>query len=208
MPRAFCIYLLASTAMAQIQPAPSAAASSGAGGTCGTGSIEGIVSDATSHAPLRKVQVTLTGAIAVALNAVTDAGGRFAFRELAAGSYWLGAWKPGYNPPQAIFAAEAQSAGVVLGDGEQRKGIEIALLPGGAIGGCAVTAVHPAYEQTRRNLSGVAGGTATNDKGEYRIDNLAPGRYHVFAHCRVALPAAHPLLPRGDPRTPHETYLP
>src|ERR1035438_3177825 len=52
------------------------------------------------------------------------------------------------------------------------------------------------------------GGTATNDKGEYRIDNLAPGRYHVFAHCRVALPAAHPLLPRGDPRTPHETYLP
>src|ERR1035441_2538225 len=127
MPRAFCIYLLASTAMAQIQPAPPAAASSGAGGTGGTGSIEGIVSDATSHAPLRKVQVTLTGAIAVALNAVTDAGGRFAFRELAAGSYWLGAWKPGYNPPQAIFAAEAQSAGVVLGDGEQRKDIEIAI---------------------------------------------------------------------------------
>src|ERR1035441_7145454 len=91
MPRAFCIYLLASTAMAQIQPAH------GAGGTGGTGSIEGIVSDATSHAPLRKVQVTLTGAIAVALNAVTDAGGRFAFRELAAGSYWLGAWKPGYQ---------------------------------------------------------------------------------------------------------------
>ena len=219
MPRAFCIYLLASTAMAQIQPAPPAAASSGAGGTGGTGSIEGIVSDATSHAPLRKVQVTLNGAIAVALNAVTDAGGRFAFRELAAGSYWLGAWKPGYNPPQAIFAAEAQSAGVVLGDGEQRKVIEIALLPGGAIGGrvvneegvpvrgCAVTAVQPAYEQNRRNLMGV-GGTATNDKGEYRIDNLAPGRYHVFAHCRVALPAAHPLLPRGDPRTPHETYLP
>src|ERR1017187_2570341 len=219
MPRAFCIYLLASTAMAQIQPAPPAAASSGAGGTGGTGSIEGIVSDATSHAPLRKVQVTLNGAIAVALNAVTDAGGRFAFRELAAGSYGLGAWKPGYSPPQAIFAAEAQSAGVVLGDGEQRKGIEIALLPGGAIGGrvvneegvpvrgCTVNAVQPAYEQNRRNLMGV-GGTATNDKGEYRIDNLAPGRYHVFAHCRVALPAAHPLLPRGDPRTPHETYLP
>src|ERR1017187_1629110 len=138
MPRAFCIYLLASTAMAQIQPAPPAAASSGAGGTGGTGSIEGIVSDATSHAPLRKVQVTLTGAIAAALNAVTDAGGRFAFRELAAGSYWLGAWKPGYNPPQAIFAAEAQSTGFVLGDGEQRKGIEIALLPGGAIGGRVV----------------------------------------------------------------------
>src|ERR1035438_8067423 len=107
MPRAFCIYLLASTAMAQIQPAPSAAASSGAGGTGGTGSIEGIVSDATSHAPLRKVQVTLTGAIAVALNAVTDAGGRFAFRELAAGSYW-------------VLPRSAKRNRIAVGIGEQR----------------------------------------------------------------------------------------
>src|ERR1035438_7341428 len=116
MPRAFCIYLLASTAMAQIQPAPPAAASSGAGGTGGTASIEGIVSDATSHAPLRKVQVTLNGAIAVALNAVTDAGGRFAFRELAAGSYGLGAWKPGFFPWQGVFGAEPPCPGGVLGD--------------------------------------------------------------------------------------------
>lgn len=216
MPRAFCIYLLASAAMAQIQPAPPPAASSVTGGT---GSIEGVVSDATSHAPLRKVQVTLAGSMAVPLNAVTDAAGRFAFRELASGNYWLGASKQGYNPPQAIFA-EAQTTGFVLSDGEQRKGIEVALLPGGAIGGrvvnqenvpvrgCGVTAVQPVYEQNRRILRSVAGGTGANDKGEYRIDNLAPGRYYVFADCRIELPAAHPLLPRGDPRTPHETYLP
>jgi len=216
MPRAFCIFLLASTAMAQTQQTPPVAPP----GPGGTGSIEGVVSDASSHAPLRKAQVKLTGAIAVPLPAVTDAAGRFAFHELAAGNYWLSAWKPGYNPPQAIFAAEPQSNGFVLGDGEQRKGVEIALLPSAVIGGrvvneegvpvrgCGVTAVQPGYEQNRRTLTSVAGGTATNDKGEYRINNLAPGRYYLFAHCQVALPAPHPLLPRGDPRTPHETYLP
>jgi len=217
MPRAFLLCLLASTAMAQIQPAPPAPASSV---PRSTGSIEGAVADATSHAPLKKVRVTLTGSIASPLTAVTDTAGRFAFRELAAGGYWLGVWKPGYNPPQAIFDAAPQSTGFVLGDGEQKKDIEIALLPSSAISGrvvneegvpvrgCGVTAAEPAYEQNRRSLRGVGGGTATTDKGEYRITNLAPGRYYLLAQCQIALPAAHPLLPRGDPRTPHETYLP
>ncbi|MGA2581492.1 MAG: carboxypeptidase-like regulatory domain-containing protein [Bryobacteraceae bacterium] len=186
----------------------------------GTGAIEGIVSDAASHTPLKKARVTLSGA--VALNAVTGDDGRFAFRAVVAGSYWLQAWKAGYNlPQQAIFAGQANTA-IVLGDGEERKGVEIALAPEGAISGrvvneedvpvrgCTVTAVQPGYEQEKRNLRnvGVAGSASTNEKGEYRITDLAPSRYYVFVYCRVALPAAHPLLVRDDPRTPHEAYLP
>jgi hypothetical protein len=217
MPRAFPICLLACTAMAQIRQMPQAAPL-GAANATGTSSIEGTVSDAAGHAPLRKVQVTLTGSVAVPTTAVTDDAGRFAFRELPAGRYWLQASKPGYNAPHAIFGAEA-NIGVLLGDGEETKGVEIALMPGGAISGrvvneegvsirgCAMTAVQPGYEQNHRTLRGVVAGTS-NDKGEYRIDNLAPGRIYVFAHCIGELPAAHPLLARGDPRTPHETYLP
>jgi hypothetical protein len=213
--RTLCIYLLAWTAAAQIHQEGPAPASSGA---AGTGSIEGVVTDAASHAPLKKAQVTLTGSIAP-LNAVTDAGGRFAFRELAAGTYWVTATKQGYNGPQTIFAGEGQNAGVGLGDGEQRKGVEFALLPGGAIGGhvvneegvairgCDVTTAQPGFEQHRRSVRSV-GGAASNGKGEFRIADLAPGRYFLFARCQLELPAAHPLLPRGDPRTPHETYLP
>jgi len=48
MPRAFCTFLLACIAMAQIRQAPPPSH-----GTGGTGGIEGIVSDATSHAPLK-----------------------------------------------------------------------------------------------------------------------------------------------------------
>jgi Carboxypeptidase regulatory-like domain len=216
MPRAFCTFLLACIAMAQIRQAPPPSH-----GTGGTGGIEGIVSDATSHAPLKKVRVTLSGAVAVTPAAVTGDDGRFAFRELAAGSYWLQASKTGYNlPQQAIFADQANT-GFVLGDGEERKGVEIALAPSGAISGrvvseedvpirgCNVTALQPGYEQDLRNPNvGVAGAASTNEKGEYRIIDLTPSRYYVFAHCQVVLPAAHPLLPRDDPRTPHETYLP
>lgn len=213
MPRTVFIYFLACAAMAQIRQSPLATPSL----TVGTGGVEGIVSDAASHEPLRKAQVTLAGPVAVPLVAVTGADGRFAFRELPAGSYWLNAWKAGYHPPQAILGAEA-SIRFALADGERRKGVEIELMPGGAIvgrvvddqgvpvRGCSVTAAEPAYEQNRRSLRIVAGGIATRDN--YRIDNLSPGRYYVFAHCQIELPAAHPLLPPGDPRTPHETYLP
>jgi len=219
MPRALCICLLACTAMAQrIQRAPQESS-----GPTGAGAIEGTVFDTASHAPLGKAQVMLTGSAPLPLTAVTDAGGRFAFRDLAAGSYWLNASKPGYNPPQALFGPEA-NIGVELGDAEQKKGVEIGLPPGGAIDGrvvneegvpvrgCRVTALQPgsehAYGQNRRSLRGVDGGTATNDRGEYRLAAVAPGRYHLFANCHTELPAAHPLLPRGDPRTPHDTYLP
>jgi hypothetical protein len=217
MKRALCICLLASAAMAQIRripPAPPAEPSAPAG----TGSIEGTISDAVTQAPLRKAQVFLGGSVAAQLNAVTDAAGRFAFRDLAAGNFWLTASKQGYNPPQAIFAA-APANQVELSDGEHKKGVAISLMPDGSIEGrivneeglpvrgCGMSAAQFVYEQNRRTLRS-HGSASSDDKGEYRIGNLAPGRYSVFAHCRTALPAAHPLLARGDPRIPHETYLP
>lgn len=220
MPRILSIGFLASLAMAQIQPLRQAPASvPETPAPAGTGFIEGTVSDAATQAPLSKAQVTITGGIAAPLTAVTGPDGHFAFRELAEGSYWLGASKTGYNPPQSLFGPEP-AAGVVLGNGEEKKGVEIALLPDGEISGrvadeegvpirgCTVTAVQPGYEQNQRTLVSTAGSTGTNDKGEYRVNNLAPGHYYLFARCYAELPAAHPLLPRGDPRTPHETYAP
>jgi Carboxypeptidase regulatory-like domain len=217
MPRVFCLSLLACTAMAQPRPATAPPP-----GPAGTGSIEGTVSDAASHAPLKKVTVTLSGAVAAMPTAVTGGDGRFAFRGLAAGSYGVQAWKQGYNQPQQAIFSDQANAGLTLGEGEERKGVEIALAPGGAIGGrvvneedapvrgCGVTAVQPGYQQARHNLrnAGVAGSASTNEKGEYRIIDLPPSRYYVFVHCRAQLPAAHPLLARDDPRTPHETYSP
>lgn len=208
--RTLPIYLYAAAALAQIQQAPPTPA--------GKGGIEGTVSDSVTQEPVKKVEVTLTGNIVPELTAVSDAGGHFAFRNLGPGNYWLNLSKPGYNPPQSILGLQ-ERAGIVLGTDEQKKNVQVSITPGGtidgrvvneegsAVRGCSVAAVQPAYELNRRTLRGAAG-VSTNDKGEYRLHDLGAGRYYVFAHCQTELPAPHPLLARGDPRTPHETYLP
>jgi hypothetical protein len=214
MPRVLCLLLLALAATAQVirQFGPQLPAT-------GKGSIEGTVVDSATHEPLKKVQVTLGGPVQNQPTAVTDAGGRFSFRDLPSGSFWINAMKPGYNVPEAAFGANP-NVQVNLGTDEQKKGIEVSLVPGGSISGrildedgvplrgCSVMAVEPGYEQGRRNLHGAGMGNGTNGKGEYRITGLNPGRYYVFARCQSEVPAPHPLLPRGDPRTPYETYMP
>ena len=209
--RGISIFLFALPAMAQMQPAQQAPAA-------GTGVIQGIVSDANTHEPLKKAQVTLAGGTQSAPPAVTDASGRFVFRQLPAGSYWLSASKSGYDAAQSTFGMDASV--IPLADGEEKKDVAIPLVPSGSISGhvvddqgvpvrgCSVTAAQPGYEQGKPSLRGVSGGTVTNDKGEYRMYDLPHGRYYVFARCLDQLPAAHPLMARGDPRTPHETYLP
>jgi len=205
-------------AMAQLQklvpppPAPAALPT-------GHGVIEGTVVDAATHDPLRKCKVTLGGSRQTEPTVVTDASGRFLFRELPAGTYWLNGAKSGYNQAQSSLSADP-NVQITLGTDETKKGVEVALVPGGSISGrilnedgvavrnCSVTAVQPGYEQGNRTLVIKAGGMGTSDKGEYRISDLPPGRYYLFARCGGELPAPHPLLPRGDPRTPHEGYAP
>ncbi len=58
----------------------------------GNGLIEGTVINEVSHEPVRKAQVVLGSANAPP--AVTDATGRFAFRILGPGTYWLQASHP------------------------------------------------------------------------------------------------------------------
>jgi hypothetical protein len=212
--------LLAFAAMAQIQTLPSRMpASHDFDVPTGHGVIEGTVVDAVTHEPLRKAKVTMAVPRQTPPTAFTDVNGRFVFRELPAGGYWLNAWKSGYNQAQDSFGSDT-GLQITLGADETKKGNEIALVPGGSISGrvlnedglavrnCEVTAVQPGYEQGRRELKRMASGPGTDDKGEYQIRGLASGRYYLFAHCHAELPAPHPLLPHGDPRTPHETYVP
>jgi hypothetical protein len=210
--------LLALAAMAQIQRLPPRMPA-GQDTPTGHGVIEGTVVDAATHEPLKKAKVTIGLRAQTPPTAFTDASGRFVFRELPAGGFWVNASKSGYNQAQDSLGADSNLQ-ITLGADETKKGVEIALVPGGSISGrilnedglavrnCYVQAVQPGYEQGKRILTAVAGGMGTTDKGEYRILSVAPGRYYLFAHCAAELPAPHPLLPRGDPRTPHETYVP
>src|SRR5437773_2547924 len=91
------IFLMAVTTFAQLPPRdtrPSAPAPA----PVGTGSVDGVVmSDDAPPRPLRLAYVVLIGAVTGTLRVTsTDAAGRFAFANLAADHYLIGASKPPY----------------------------------------------------------------------------------------------------------------
>jgi hypothetical protein len=170
-----------------------------------TASIDGaVVNDATGE-PVPRAEVTLGGA-AAQQNAASDSSGHFTFSGLAAGTYWMNAQRAGYTPA-------GQGSRIVLAAAEHKSGVELRMVQQGAISGrvadefgvplwsCQVSVMQSVFERGRNRLS-VRNSAQTNDKGEYRISGLNPGRYYVGLRCGQTLIAPHPLLPLNDPRIP------
>lgn len=138
--------------------------------------IAGTVVNGASGQPVRRAAVTLP--ITATL---TDAAGSFRFCGLAAGSYYANAEKPGFL-----------DAGAQLAVGPSREDVVLRLQPAGIIRGKVVDGdgaplenvliqlLSAAVEEGRRKVR-VAASTATDDRGEYRLANLAPGRYYLRA---------------------------
>jgi hypothetical protein len=152
------------------------------------------VADSKTGQPLKGAEVSLrilsAGNRGEPAGAVTDAEGHFAFDGLAAGRYRLNASRNGYlsRDPRAggiraslVTLSSGQSANVVL-----------RLIPAAVIAGritaegeeplsnVFVQAMKFSYQGEKRQLSDV-GTSTTNDRGEYRIWGLPPGKYYVRA---------------------------
>jgi len=179
----------------------------------GNSSIEGTVINDVTQAPVRQAQVTIS---ANAPPAVTDSTGRFAFRNLAPGTYWLQASHPLFSRPARAMAERPLN--VTLGQDEQKRDLVIPLTPGATISGtvldedkkplsgCYVQALGFQPRQTGRELSGMPG-APTDSRGQYRIHGLPSGRYYLMAQCHKSLPAPHPLMRIGpDTDLPHMRY--
>src|ERR1700726_4107081 len=69
----------------------------------GNGSVEGMVINEITREPVRKAQVTVGSANAPP--AVTDATGRFAFRNLGPGTFWPQASHPLFPQPTSVMQA-------------------------------------------------------------------------------------------------------
>ncbi len=157
--------------------------------------IEGVVVNANTGEPVRKMWVTMvsTGGRGQQASAQTDAMGRFAISEIQPGSYFLNAQGNGY-PFQFYGQPRPGSRGtpLTLSSGSHRKDIVFRLRPGGVITGtvydedgdpevgASVQGVRLAVGG-RSRVMGPGGSSMTNDRGEYRIYALEPGEYYVAA---------------------------
>ena len=153
--------------------------------------------------PVKRVAVTLSGASAHDSPAtVSDGAGKFFFAAVTAGKYRLTAekapflrWEHGQRKPLVAGIS------LELSDGEQRTGIAIRLLPGATISGrvtdednepavgAQITLLRVSYLNGRRQLGAVGHATA-DDRGEYRLHSIPPGRFLLRANFdRFFLPA-------------------
>lgn len=178
----------------------------------GSGVISGTVVQQASGEPVRKAIVSLFwyGRPKSWAAVMTDASGRFSFDSLPAGSYELTAERQGVGA--ATYGAQGPSrlgAYLKLGEGEIRNNVVLRLVrpaslsgtvfdgDGDPLAGAEVVLMAEDYPRGTREL--VERYTVqTDDRGEYRIPDVSPGRYFLVAgHSAGSLIWPLPGQPRG-----------
>jgi len=169
-----------------------------------TASLSGDVVSVTGNRPIAFAVVTLNPARESAassapdLRVLTDASGRWSFRNLAAGSYAIDVAANGYVDGAL---GQRQPAGasqrIVIADGEQARDLRITLWKHAVIAGTirddhGEPLVNTPVNVFRRTATpgqvrhmDAAPVVRTNDLGQYRIAGLPPGDYVVASGTQV-----------------------
>ena len=159
-----------------------------------TASITGRVLDATTGQPIGGGVVVLREFDSRDQRVVsTSDTGEFVIVDLPAATFSLHASALGYVGRQyGQRHALEDGVPIELRTGETRRQVDVALLPGGTISGRVTTqdgqplalaeveALRPQIESNARVLVPV-GRAGSNERGEFRIVGLPPGRYYVAA---------------------------
>jgi len=163
----------------------------------GTARLRGRVLSAESGGPVRRAQVRIISPDIGSKSAMTDAEGRYEFRDLPAGRFNLSAAKAGYVSVQYGQTRPFESGKAIdLTDGQALDKADISMPRGSAISGrlvdefgdpvadAIVSAMPSAWSGGRRRLQPTGRNATTNDLGQFRIYGLSPGDYYVNATFR------------------------
>ena len=182
----------------------------------GSGAISGTVVQKSTGEAVRKAIVSLTwdGKPRSWATVMTGASGRFTFDSLPAGKYELRAWRNGMGG--AVYGGEGFTQPgqfISLADGETRSGLELRIIQpssisgtvvdmdGDPIAGAEVNLFKEGYPRGVRQLV-QRNGARTNDRGEYRVTNIEPGRYYIAAG-----QGNQPMFMHITPDSPREVFL-
>lgn len=163
--------------------------------------VEGVVLNQITKEPLKRAEVQLfrieknganmMGSNEAAYSAVTDAEGKFHIENIEAGEYRVQHRKTGFVTGRGGLY-DMSSRTLKLAEGEKLDSLRYFLTPQGIVNGhvlddegepvqgVSVMLTRPMYMRGARRVASV-GRAQTNDRGEYRIINVQPGRYFIQA---------------------------
>ncbi len=190
----------------------------------GSGRIVGRIVAAETGTPLRRAQVRITGPDIGSKAALSDAQGRYEFKDLPAGRFTLSASKAGYvniqygqNRPyesgRPIELAEKQvidKADISMPRGSVISG-RIVDEFGEPVADAMVAAMRQTWAAGRRRFVPAGRPGQTNDLGQFRMYGLPPGDYYVSATLRNAEMMMFDIMgAQGGPTgsTPTSGYAP
>ena len=164
----------------------------------GTGILRGRVVAADSGATVRRAQVRISGPDIGSKGALTDANGRYEFKDLPAGRFNLSVIKSGFVTMQYGQRRPFEPGRPIdLSDGQLLEKVDVALPRGSVLAGrvvdefgepvadATVSAMRMQFANGRRRLVNAGRMAPTNDLGQFRIYGLAPGEYYVSATLRT-----------------------
>jgi hypothetical protein len=166
------------------------------------GSLEGRVLQAGSDAPLKNVDVVLRNTSVPSVAAfngmnenvvATGDEGRFAFPDLEPGRYMIQARRQGFGEAGPGGPASLMQESLIVGEGQRIANYVMRLSAMSVISGkvvdeagdpvsrVEVAVFHYVYAQGQRRMVRSGVGIQTDDRGQYRLANLAPGTYYLSA---------------------------
>jgi hypothetical protein len=145
----------------------------------------------------------------------TDRDGRFVFQNLEPGLYSLEVFRNEYSrQAYGQRVAGGPAAGIRLASGQALTDIVMALTPAGNVAGVIrsldghpqngvpIQLLRATFNSNGQRTFHVEGTARTNDRGEYRLYWITPGRYYISAG--TAPGPNRPLNPNGGPASPNE----
>ena len=175
-----------------------------------SGAIRGTVLAADGESPLAKATVSLRKSRsrrgAGERTARSDDRGRYEFRDLEAGKYLLSVTRNGFLPANygqkrvQAFRGRRGGTPLTLGAGQVLNGIDFNLIRGGVVEGRVADEDYETLSRVIVTLSGYqtvqgervltpVSRAQTDDRGQFRLFDIPPGRYFLSARQGGGFPA-------------------